>query len=127
MRNPWARETYEGPWNDLDKRWTPALRQQANAVDKNEGIFFLPVDIFREAFQYYYVGMYQNWQENRFFIGAKDQGQQFNKWVTSSVDQDVWITIDWMAARRYPANCQDVRHKHDYNIFVTDYSKGIRH
>jgi len=27
MRNPWARETYEGPWHDLDKRWTPSLKK----------------------------------------------------------------------------------------------------
>jgi hypothetical protein len=50
MRNPWARETYQGPWNDLDKRWTPSLRKQVNFVDANEGIFYLPVNIFREAF-----------------------------------------------------------------------------
>lgn len=42
------------------------------------------------------------------------------------MDQEAWLTVDWMAARRYPQNCGDVRHKHDYNIFVTDFSKGIR-
>lgn len=31
-----------------------------------------------------------------------------------------------MASRRFPQNCGDVRAKHDYNIFVTDFSKGIR-
>jgi len=31
-----------------------------------------------------------------------------------------------MAQRRYPGNCDDIQSKHDYNIFVTDFSKGIR-
>jgi hypothetical protein len=26
MRNPWSSEKYNGPWNDEDSRWTPALR-----------------------------------------------------------------------------------------------------
>lgn len=61
MRNPWAREQYEGAWSDLDGRWTAALKAQVNFQDANEGVFFLPVETFRHAFPYYYIGMYQNW------------------------------------------------------------------
>jgi len=43
-------------------------------ADKNEGIFYLPVNIFRDAFQYYYIGMYQNWQATRYYVGPKDKG-----------------------------------------------------
>lgn len=31
-----------------------------------------------------------------------------------------------MPSRRFPHGCEDIRHKHDYNIFVTDYGRNIR-
>lgn len=43
MRNPWATEKYQGAWSDMDGRWTEALRKQVNFVDKNDGVFYLPV------------------------------------------------------------------------------------
>lgn len=47
--------------------------------------------------------------------------------MKSRVTQEAFLTIDWIAGRRYPANCSDIRKKHDYNIFVTDYGDRIRY
>lgn len=51
-------ERYNGAWNDLDGRWTPENRRKVNFVDANDGIFYIPIQTFRHAFPYYYVGMY---------------------------------------------------------------------
>jgi len=61
MRNPWGQERYTGAWSDGDSRWTEATKQIVGHREADDGIFFLPVDIFRQAFSYYYEGMYQNW------------------------------------------------------------------
>lgn len=58
MRNPWAREDYKGPWNDHDERWTPPIRKQLNMIDLNDGVFWMPVELFQETFGFAYVAMY---------------------------------------------------------------------
>lgn len=42
VRNPWAKESYNGDWSDKDARWTPAMLQQAGHTLRNDGVFFLP-------------------------------------------------------------------------------------
>lgn len=58
MRNPYAKEGYWGAWNDMDGRWTPKLKQLLGLQDLNDGVFFLPVQTFKRAFPFYYIGMY---------------------------------------------------------------------
>lgn len=41
MRNPWASETYLGPWSDEDQKWTEDLRRQADHEKMDDGIFFM--------------------------------------------------------------------------------------
>ena len=71
MRNPWATENYNGPWNDNDKRWTPELRQQVGSVKANDGIFFMPILVLKEAFNDYQVAHYRNWKKFTTFASGQ--------------------------------------------------------
>ena len=50
VMNPWGKETYTGPWNDHDSRWTPEFMKEVNMEIADDGIFFLPISIFRDSF-----------------------------------------------------------------------------
>lgn len=45
IRNPHAKVSYNGPWNDDDYRWTSEFKAQAH-VDNTDGIFYMPLDAF---------------------------------------------------------------------------------
>lgn len=62
MRNPWGSEEYDGPWSDKDtERWTPELKAQLGHTHADDGIFMVPIDIFRKAFRSYDITMYKDW------------------------------------------------------------------
>ena len=66
MRNPWGTEGYTGAWSDKDPMWTQELRNLVGGhTDADDGFFFLPVETFRYAFSYYYIGMYQDWNVSK--------------------------------------------------------------
>ena len=44
MRNPWGSEEYVGDWSDKSALWTPEFKKQAGYEDKDDGIFFVPLD-----------------------------------------------------------------------------------
>ena len=46
LRNPWANETYTGPWNDSDSRWSADYQQQVPYKRSNEGQFFMSLSDF---------------------------------------------------------------------------------
>lgn len=47
VRNPWgANEKYVGPYNDEDSVWTPELRAEVGAVDRDDGKWFIPIENF---------------------------------------------------------------------------------
>lgn len=41
IRNPWGSDSYTGPWNDDDSRWTSFYKAQVPYVDSNDGYFFI--------------------------------------------------------------------------------------
>lgn len=46
LRNPWAVERYNGPFRDNDPIWTDQWKKQVNLVEANDGVFWMPLDIF---------------------------------------------------------------------------------
>ena len=51
LHEPWGTDTYTGPWNDKDPRWTDELRAEANALlgkaapwvpNLKDGTFWMP-------------------------------------------------------------------------------------
>lgn len=63
MRNPWTTENYTGPWSQSDSKWTKESKEQAGLSaeksQKDEGIFHVPMDLFKKLFGSFAVGMYE--------------------------------------------------------------------
>lgn len=57
MRNPWASETYKGPWSDKSKKWTKAYKEQVNHKKANDGIFYMDFDYLLNNWRYVSVAM----------------------------------------------------------------------
>jgi len=66
MRNPWSEESYNGDWRDDYPAWNDQMRREVGGhTAANDGIFFLPFNIFRDAFTTYATVMYQDWKVAR--------------------------------------------------------------
>ena len=50
VRNPWSVERYKGPWGDSSSKWTDKYKKEANFEQKDDGVFFTTIDIFRQDF-----------------------------------------------------------------------------
>lgn len=61
LRNPWAIETYTGPWNNKDSKWTSEAQKQVGGVlSKQEGTFFMPISDFVKHFGSFAVAMIED-------------------------------------------------------------------
>ena len=58
--------------------------------------------------------MYQNWNEERMEVTGK--GKKFNRKFTSSVDQEVILTIEYQNPRQIEAKCP--KPPVFYNIYI---------
>ena len=50
LRNPWAKETYTGPWNDSSRNWTEDFKRQVPHKTSNEGQFFMALSDYQKGF-----------------------------------------------------------------------------
>ena len=50
VRNPWGVERYKGPWNDKSHYWTDKYKEEAGFYEKDDGVFFTTIDIFKQDF-----------------------------------------------------------------------------
>ena len=48
VRNPWAAETYHGPWSDKSNLWTDQIKYEAGYEDNDDGIWFISVEDYHE-------------------------------------------------------------------------------
>ena len=44
MRNPWAREVWDGAWSDTSSLWTTKLKKEVGFEKKDEGIFYMSIE-----------------------------------------------------------------------------------
>lgn len=52
IRNPYGLKEWHGDWSDKSAKWTPELRQQTGAENKEDGIFFISFD---DYLQFFYI------------------------------------------------------------------------
>ena len=45
LRNPWGRKEWDGPYSDGSELWTPEKKELAGWSDKNDGIFYMPIEV----------------------------------------------------------------------------------
>ena len=47
LRNPWASNEYNGTWGDQDPQWTAELLKEAGHVKGDDGVFFMPFNLYK--------------------------------------------------------------------------------
>lgn len=79
LRNPHGQERYNCAWNDLDPRWTDALREDAGAKkDTKDGTFFMEYKLFDQLFQQFSVAMVRDdWITDSKKLLTRDKTFQF--------------------------------------------------
>lgn len=118
MRNPWDRETYVGPWNDVNStKWTKETKAALkHTPNKEDGVFYMPLHVFKRAFGRYSVTMYdERWKSSH----KKGDGKPGWRWYfhfDNPVDQEVVLTFEAKSPRLYPHGCR--KHKQNYNLYV---------
>jgi len=48
-------ETYDGPYSDKSSKWTHLLREEADWSDVNDGVFFVPIEVYHAEFGVTYI------------------------------------------------------------------------
>lgn len=114
LRNPWGKEQYSGPWNDKDPQWTDALKTEAGLTVADDGIFHIPLEDFKIAFTNYAILEYWDW--NVAEQEVKGAGKSFKASLTSDVDQEVILTLDYENSRHVGPGC--AMPNLNYNIYV---------
>lgn len=120
IRNPWGQgENYKGPWCDSCSEWTPELRAAAGSVVGDDGVWFIPLNLFRSNFDGYFVAYDSAQMEQSYWMRL---GDTYNNpgslpWcsgctrhefsLTSPVAQTVYIAANTWMRRTYPTvDCQ---------------------
>ena len=60
MRNPWAKENYNGPWSDKDGRWTDEWASQVNLTKGDDGVFWMRFSDFITQFTSVGTAIYED-------------------------------------------------------------------
>jgi len=71
VRNPWAREDYTGRWCDSCSEWDnhPTAKSEAGWENANDGIFFMPIGLYKSAFEETEVSHdMTNWSSDYFLM-----------------------------------------------------------
>lgn len=105
LRNPWANETYTGPWNDSSRNWTEDFKRQVPYAASNEGQFFIALSDYQKGFPittityvtddyvYSYLGK----------EGAQSTSSTFDFQATMA--GEAYISLDFYNDRQYPYGC----------------------
>ena len=74
IMNPWGTETYTGPWNKKDYRWTHSYRIESQVDIEGDAIHYIPLEIFKDSFIESYISLYnEDWKkhEHHMYLNAK--------------------------------------------------------
>ena len=55
VRNPTGSELYTGPYSDSSSKWTDTLKEEAGFTQANDGIFFVPIEVYKSEFGVTYI------------------------------------------------------------------------
>lgn len=119
MRNPWAKELYNGTWSDHDtSKWTDhAKAALGHTPDANDGTFYISIADYQAMFDRTVVAYQRNWKRHA-INSSWDRSTALNtiKYrITNPVTQDFAVGMD--GAQR--------RHFKDSNCLVADRAESI--
>lgn len=124
MRNPWGSEEYHGDWSDKSTLWTADFKQQAHYEDKDDGIFFVPLDQWRQDWASISVCHYQDWNETSLEGSPATfvEGGQHSAWLSVELteDQDAMFECTQTQSRLFPPGCKGDNIPQDYAFLLYD-------
>ena len=51
LRNPWGYQEWSGDWSDNSPLWTPQLKAEIELIEKDDGVFWMPLRDFMKRFE----------------------------------------------------------------------------
>ena len=118
LRNPWAREAFNGTWSDTSDAWTDELREEANHLSNNDGKFFISIEDYIKYLEYTTVSFDVSEAYQAYFLRlnddyvkpAKKQNVSPNCTthtfvIESEIDQEILISAHTWDNKHYLADC----------------------
>lgn len=106
MQNPWRFDTYVGPWNDKDPRWTDNYKAQAPWKDLDDGKFFIDIDTFKSSFLYFLVQYHRDNFKVSYYDKVGDDSSLARYTFTTTFTQDLHVAGDTYDPRMYAIGCK---------------------
>ena len=106
IRNPWGSDSFTGPWNDNDSRWTAAYKAQVPYSNSNDGYFFMDVNDFVISFYYFQINYYRDDWKLSYYDRQSDDGSLHTYTFTLRTTQDVYLGADFYDPRMYANGCR---------------------
>ena len=120
IRNPWGSEGYKGDYSDSSDKWTPALREQAGSVIKDDGEFFMPIADYKKWCGETYINFNTDNMSRATFLVLDDTNTEtrqsencggtcsYHKFtIKSEADQKVYLKIATWDRRGAPKKCHE--------------------
>jgi len=126
IRNPWGAEKYKGPWSDKSSEWTTDARTALGSVDKNDGVFWMPLSTFKSLFSSFTIALYQDWhQEKKDVTWNRSTNLPSGIKVTSTEKQRAVIGLTGNSNRMFRDKaCTSPEMIDDIYVYLTDSSSG---
>ena len=120
IRNPWNLESFDGDWSDRSETWTEALRAEAGDMFGNDGEYFMAIEDFSTNYSSITIAYdIQGWHRSYEGVFADDEphdptqlclydSTKYNQYkfnLSSSEDQDVYISVYTYGSLQYVATC----------------------
>jgi hypothetical protein len=108
VKNPWKRcadgckdgqKEYTGRYNNKDRAWTEALKQQAGFEKLRAGEFFMLVEDFKQAFKRYTITRLKRDWKNSFVEKRNALNKKTYRFNFTIADDDVREPVERTAQR----------------------------
>jgi hypothetical protein len=101
IRNPWAQERYTGPWSDNSAYWTPSTKKQAGWKKRNDGVFFMPFELFIDRLWSTGTAIYHNYNyEHMWRFKQTVKRKDFR--IHNPVAQKFYVVLETQSPRLKP-------------------------
>ena len=109
LRNPWARETYNGRWSDNDPLWSLEDMIYREIPQRNDGLFYIGLEQYLDVMDFTYVNYDTSFWHHSYFMLWDDEAIQNGETMecgdrcsrhTLSIESDVAQRV-WIGAHTY--------------------------
>ena len=120
VRNPWSVERYKGPWSDKSRNWTEQYKKEAGFNEMDDGLFFVPIEVFRRDFGITWVNYDTDrmWRSHWLILDDKTNSKGSNRYcgsrctrhefqLKSEVSQNILVSASTWQDRGYPNKCKN--------------------